>query len=585
MIATTRPEFGATGTLESLSLEDRLDPSESIKLGRYTFKPAQTAIEYAQLHRLNYKTFVRELPQHSDPGGERLVDKFHDRNIYYVALYQDRVVGMISGHGEAPFSVADKLPDPSVLNSLGPRPFEVRLLAIEPEHRHRYVVTGLMWAIFRYAEEQGFSDILISGVAERVRMYEKLGFLPLGPAVASGQVEYVPMVCDIRRMRECVGAIEVRLARRAQGAPEVELPEAEPEVTAMSMMPGPAHLSKKVSDAFIRPMMSHRGLKFAEMFTGIRNRLQDLTGKPAAIFVGSGTLANEVVGQTLIADRSLNRGLMLMNGEFGRRLIHQARRAGLQFSEIGWEYGQSWDLKAVAEALDKDKSINWIWCVHLESSTGMINDVPGLVKLAKERGVKVCLDCVSAVGSVPIDMRDVHLASGVSNKSLGAVAGLSMVFADVDSLDGVDQSRLPAYLDLVDSLRVPGPRFTFPSPPIQALLVALDEYATPQSRDATFKRYAAMGSFIRRELRSLGLPALVGEEQAAPVVTTFSPPAGLNADSFIQRCLDWGYQIGGESGYLRDRNWLQLATMGDVTLDDCQTLFDRLQAWLGNGRH
>ena len=50
-------------------------------------------------------------------------------------------------------------------------------------------------------------------------------------------------------------------------------------------------------------------------------------------------------------------------------------------------------------------------------------------------------------------------------------------------------------------------------------------------------------------------------------------------------CLDWGYQIGGESGYLRDRNWLQLATMGDVTLDDCQTLFDRLHAWLGNGRH
>ena len=215
----------------------------------------------------------------------------------------------------------------------------------------------------------------------------------------------------------------------------------------------------------------------------------------------------------------------------------------------------------------------------------MINDVPGLVKLAKERGVKVCLDCVSALGAVPIDMTDVHLAAGVSNKSLGAVAGLSMVFADLASLEGVDQARLPAYLDVVDSLKVPGPRFTFPSPPIQALLVALEEYESAEMRHGTFARYAEMGRFIRRELSKLGLPPLVDQQPSAPVFTTFSPPPGLNAELFIQRCLDWGYQIGGESGYLRDRNWLQLATMGDVTLDDCQTLFDRLHAWLGNGRH
>jgi aspartate aminotransferase-like enzyme/predicted N-acetyltransferase YhbS len=585
MIATTRSELTSAGPLLTLApgdraAGDRAEPSSFLRLGRYSFKPAQTSEEYAQVHRLNYKTFVRELPQHSDPGTEQLVDKFHDRNTYYVAIYEGRVVGMISGHDEAPFSVADKMTDKRHLTLLGPRPFEVRLLAVEPEHRHRYVVTGLMWAIFSFAEKSGYSHLLISGVADKTGMYEKLGFLPLGPAVKSGEVFYTPMWCDIRRMREHVSAIEGRLEKRAQNAPAVTMPDIEPEVQPMSMMPGPAHLSKKVTEAFVRPMMSHRGLKFAEMFGGIRSRLHDMTGQPAALFVGSGTLANEVVGATIGADRKFKRGLMLVNGEFGRRLTHQARRAGLTFAQLDWDWGKMWDLNHVAQTLDQNPDINWIWAAHLESSTGLLNDVAGLTALAKKCNVKVCLDCVSAMGSVDIDLRDVHLASGVSNKSLGAVAGLSMVFADPASLEGVDQNEVPAYLDLVESLKVPGPRFTFPSPPVHALLAALDEYATPEARAKTFGRYRRMGSFIRTQLRELGLPPLVADEFAAPVVTTFSPPAGLTADAFIQRCLDWGFQIGGESGYLRQKNWLQLATMGDVQLEDCHNLFDRLRVWL-----
>ncbi len=580
MIATKRSELSAANTLNVVAPGDRPEPASSLRLGRYSFKPAETAEEYAQVHRLNYKTFVRELPQHSDPGSEQLVDKFHDRNTYFVALYEDRVVGMISGHDQAPFSVADKMNDKRQLSLLGPRPFEVRLLAVEPEHRHRYVVTGLMWAIFRFAEDNGYSHLLISGVADKSGMYEKLGFLPLGPGVASGAVTFIPMWCDIRRMRDHVSAIEGRLEKRAQSAPAVQLPEAEPEVQPMSMMPGPAHLSQNVATAFARPMMSHRGLKFAELFGGIRSRLFDLTGQPAALFVGSGTLANEVVGATLGADRTLKRGLMLVNGEFGRRLTNQARRARLDFTQLDWDWGCAWDLAQVEETLEETPDINWIWAVHLESSTGLLNNVEGLTRLAKKRGIKVSLDCVSAIGSVPMDLRDVHLTSGVSNKSLGAVAGISMVFANPAALEGVDQSVVPAYLDLVESLKVPGPRFTFPSPPIHALLAALDEYATPEARTRTFARYVEMGGFIRDELRKLDLPPLVPDDISASVVTTFSPPAGLTADAFIQRCLDWGYQIGGESGYLRQKNWLQLATMGDVQLADCQALFDRLRVWL-----
>jgi len=56
------------------------------------------------------------LEQHPTQPGERLVDKFHDKNRYVIALADDQIIGMIAVHDQPPFSVAAKLADPSVLD-------------------------------------------------------------------------------------------------------------------------------------------------------------------------------------------------------------------------------------------------------------------------------------------------------------------------------------------------------------------------------------------------------------------------------------------------------------------------------------
>ena len=53
--------------------------------GPYLFKPADSETEFEQIHALNHATFVREIPQHHDPGDGRLIDKFHEKNFYFVA--------------------------------------------------------------------------------------------------------------------------------------------------------------------------------------------------------------------------------------------------------------------------------------------------------------------------------------------------------------------------------------------------------------------------------------------------------------------------------------------------------------------
>jgi aspartate aminotransferase-like enzyme len=249
--------------------------------------------------------------------------------------------------------------------------------------------------------------------------------------------------------------------------------------------------------------------------------------------------------------------LVLVNGEFGARLARQARGWGLDARALEFEWGRPWELNQVEDSLD---GARWIWAVHLETSTGMLNDIYGLADIADAHGANLCLDCVSSLGSVDLDLRRVWLASGVSGKSLGSYAGVAMVFAQKGALR---KRTVPACLDVYEAARETGPRFTFPSPSLAALERALD-----------MKRsYAELGCAVRRRLRAMGWQPLVEDSLAAPVVTTFREPA----PRFLDSCRAIGFEIAGDSGYLRERGWVQIATMGAVTEAHIHRLFDGLE--------
>jgi N-acyl-L-homoserine lactone synthetase len=183
------------------------------RLGPYQFTVASTQDHLEQVYRLNYATFVSELGQHEGDGSGRLVDKFDSKNTYLIALRGDRVVGMVTVHGEPPFSTAQRLADPSVLGSIAGRLLEVRLLAINPGERQRMVFAGLLWHVQEYAGEKGYTHLLISGYVKRVAIYERLGFHALGPPVRSGSVDYVPMVVALAEMPARIHR-EIEIMRR-----------------------------------------------------------------------------------------------------------------------------------------------------------------------------------------------------------------------------------------------------------------------------------------------------------------------------------------------------------------------------------
>ncbi len=548
-----------------------------LRVGHYVFKCADTRQEFEQIHCLNYRTFVSEIPQHPDTGTGMLVDKFHSKNDYLIVLRDDRVVGMLSVHDQPPFSVADRLPDPGILTRPGTRPLEVRLLAIEPQERNSTLFFGLIWSLEHYTQAHGYTHLFISGVESRLDLYEKIGFVPLGPAVHCGNAAFVPMMLDVAALPAKIQRVKRMWEGhvRRQGLPPRE---------TVCLLPGPVTTSQAVRDAFHEPPIYHRGPEFIRRFQSVRRQLAELVNAPAAaILNGSGTLANESVAATLAATAGRGRGVLLSTGEFGQRLARQATRFGLQPRLLEWPWGEPWNLDEVEAALREEPAGSWVWGVHQESSTGVLNDLPGLVRVARKHGVRVCIDCISSLGAVPLDLRDVYMATGSTGKALGSFAGGALIFADAEALKTLDRSRVPSYFDVVAALASEGPCYTFPSPTLRALEAALQEYATPARARATYDRYAELGAYVRGELRRLGLDPLARDEHACPVVTTFAPPGMEGSNAFVARCRLWGFAIGGQSGYLAEKRMVQIATMGAVTRDQVSPLFGHLDRWL-NGR-
>jgi hypothetical protein len=59
------------------------------------YKIATEASEFEAIHRLNYDTFVEEIPQHGANPERRLVDRFHAQNTYVICLDGPRMAGMV----------------------------------------------------------------------------------------------------------------------------------------------------------------------------------------------------------------------------------------------------------------------------------------------------------------------------------------------------------------------------------------------------------------------------------------------------------------------------------------------------------
>lgn len=508
------------------------------------FKIASEPDEFEQIRRLNYRTFVEEIPQHGPNHDRALIDKFEAETTYSICLRGTTVVGMISVCGTRPFSLDAKLPDLDSHLPAGRSLCEVRLLAVEPDHRTGVVFRGLTMCLAKYCLRAGYDLAIISGTDRQLRLYRHIGFVPFAHPVGTAEARFQPMYLTLETFRETGRAF----VQRAADSPYV------------SYLPGPVDMDPEVLRAMRLTPVSHRGVPFIEELTEARRALCALTGaRRVQLLLGSGTLGNDAVGGQL----SLlgGTGLVLSNGEFGGRLVNHASRWGLDFLVAQQEWGGTLSRKMVEAALGGDRPIRWVWAVHCETSTGVVNDLEMLRGICRDRGIHLCMDCISSIGAVPVDLQDVYLATGVSGKALGAPPGISLVFHNHEILPSF---TLPRYLDLGLYAEADGAPFTHSSNLLRALRAAVLQLSTRTLPSVAVKQDAA---WLRDQLRAKGFRIVADDKDTSPAVTTLALPYGVDSDELGARAEADSFAISYRSEYLRSRNWIQICLMGNYRRD------------------
>ena len=508
-----------------------------------TFRLARDPRDREQLHGLHYNAFVEEIPQHAPNAERRHVDGFHDENVYFVAVENERVIGSVALRAHRPFSLDRKLADLDAWLPPNRRFCELRLLNVAKEHRSGSVLPGLMSLLWEYVRDERFDGALISATTRQLKLYAHMGFVPFGPLVGTSDAPFQPMYLTVEAFAE--------RAREISSLP----PAARGE--AVSLLPGPVTPHADVAAAFAERPVSHRSAVFDDELREVKRRLCALTGaRNAVVLLGSGTLANDAVAAQLALRGG--RGVVVSNGEFGERLIDQASRAALDATPLRFGWGEAVDLDAVRRALD-DTAAEWLWVVACETSTGVLNDVASISALCAPRGVRLCVDAVSAVGAVPVDLSDVWLATSTSGKALGAYPGLAVVFHREPVAAG---ASLPRYLDLGLYVRDAVP-FTHSSNLVRALRVALARVEW----EARHEQIASAGARLRSRLAAAGLELIGRAAVAAPHVVTIALRGDVSSDDAARTLERAGFLVAHASGYLRERNWIQLALMGEVASD------------------
>jgi 2-aminoethylphosphonate-pyruvate transaminase len=343
--------------------------------------------------------------------------------------------------------------------------------------------------------------------------------------------------------------------------------------------PGPVTLSPRVRAALVRGDWCHREPEFAELMQDINARLAGvypaLAGFTAATIAASGTGAVEAMLASFAPADSET--LVVANGVYGERMARMLKAQGKPHRVLKHDWVQAIDTAGIAQALEQPGKITHLAVVHLETTTGRLNDLDRIGALCRERGVTLLLDAVSSFGAERIEGAAWNLGAlaATANKCLHGAPGLSFVLASAALWNREPVPAASLYLDLQayhagqqDQGYSP---FTLPVQVAFALQEALIEHAELGGALARLSTYRQRADRVRAALLAGGVAPLLEDGAGSPVLASWRLPAGRSYESLHDALKALGYVIYAGQGRLGPEIF-RIAHMGDIRPEELDRL-------------
>jgi alanine-glyoxylate transaminase/serine-glyoxylate transaminase/serine-pyruvate transaminase len=331
------------------------------------------------------------------------------------------------------------------------------------------------------------------------------------------------------------------------------------------MIPGPVSVEDEVLEALARPVRAHYGEGWTRLYKHAASSMRDVfkTAGDVHLVFGSGMAGIEMCIASVLSPG--DEVLVPTNGLFGDRMAEVATANRLQVHSFRPGLAEAITAAQVRNALAAHPRVRAVCIVHHETSIGVLNEVEGICRAAREHGALAIVDGVSTVGGVPFEMDawGADLCVTVANKCIAGPIGVAPVAAGPRAIEALDDGRPKAagwYLNLATWRRFtelwsgwhPHPT-TMPTNAIEAFDVALTRLLE-EGVENRCRRLAAARDRVREGLQELGFEMLAPNDVASPVTTAIFGLPGMDVPDYIGWLLrNYRIRIGGGLGELSGR--------------------------------
>jgi 2-aminoethylphosphonate-pyruvate transaminase len=337
------------------------------------------------------------------------------------------------------------------------------------------------------------------------------------------------------------------------------------------LTPGPVNVSSTVKAALSGPDLCHREPEWFEIQDEIRQGIVRVLGldrvKWTSVLLGGGGTA--AVEAMITAAPARGKGVVVVdNGVYGDRIARICAAHGMPARRVtaGWleRPGASELEKVIATADDCDT----VALVHHETTTGLLNDVESIARIAKRYDKLLVVDAVSSLGGERLDLDacDIDLAACTANKCFQGLPGLAFVVGKRTVFERlVAQPARSVYLNLNDYFVKQERRDTPFTPPVQVAMAfrqALRELEQ-ESVPRRIARYAGYANEFRAGFEEIGLEMLLPAALRSGTITALALPSGVSYAKLHDTLKQAGFVVYGAQGELATRAF-RVANIGEI---------------------
>jgi len=361
--------------------------------------------------------------------------------------------------------------------------------------------------------------------------------------------------------------------------------------SVLVMGPGPESAHPRIYQALAKPTLGHMDPQLFTLMDAVKEKLREImdTKNEATIALSAtGSSGMEAVMVNLVEEGESM--LVVTNGYFSERMADVARRVGALTDTLDFPWGSPVDAAAVAKKL-KEKSYKYVSMVHGETSTGVINPIGEIGKLAKETGAFFIVDAVTTLGGNEFhaDQWNIDALYSCSQKCIGSVSGLCPVSFSPRAMDKIAarKKKVPNfYLDMTLLMKYwsGSPRtyhHTASANMIYGLYEAL-QLIGEEGPEKVYARHREIHEYLVSSLGQIGISLLVEKPHRLPNLNTVLIPEGAD-DAAVRKELRQTYkiEIGSGLGPLAGKIW-RVGIMGyTARKESVDTLLAALKKILG----